>query len=70
MSMSGPAIDLRNAYKTVSLAWDDAREVWQDKVRHDFENNQWAALENHVHAVLSAMDRLTPVLAKAVRDCS
>jgi hypothetical protein len=70
MSLTSAAIDLSNALKTVRLAWEETREGWRDPVARDFEVNQWDVLENHVLAVISAMDRLTPVLSKALRDCS
>jgi hypothetical protein len=68
--MTGPAVDLKNGIKTVTLAWEDARQVWKDPVSQSFEADTWEPLENHVRAVLQAMDRLTPILAKALRDCS
>jgi hypothetical protein len=70
MSMVSAAVDLSNALKTVNLAWDEVREGWKDSVSRDFEANQWAPLENHSRAVIGAMDRLAPILAKALRDCS
>ena len=70
MSMTGPAIDLKNGMKSLTLAWEDLQPVWNDSVRQGFEADTWEPLENHVRAVLGAMDRLAPILAKAVRDCS
>jgi hypothetical protein len=70
MSMTSASIDLANAIKTARLAWELAREGWNDPVSRDFEAQQWEPLENQVRAVLSAMDRLAPILARAVRDCS
>jgi hypothetical protein len=70
MSLTSAAVDLANALKTVDLAWEEARSAWKDVVARDFEENQWAPLEGRVRAVISSMDRLAPILAKAVRDCS
>jgi hypothetical protein len=70
MSITSAAIDLSNALKTITLAWEDARAQWNDTVSHDFEAQQWEPLVVHTRAVIQAMDRLAPVLARAARDCS
>jgi len=70
MSLTSAAVDLSNALKTATLAWEDARAVWNDPVARDFETSQWEPLQNHVRTVIQAMDRLAPILARAVRDCS
>lgn len=70
MSISTAAIDLSNAMKNVRLAWEEAREGWKDSVARDFEANQYDRLEGRVRGVLSAVDRIAPILAKALRDCS
>jgi hypothetical protein len=70
MSLTSASMDLANAMKTTRLAWEEARLGWKDPVSRDFQAQQWEPLENHVRAVLQAMDRLAPVLAKALRDAS
>lgn len=70
MSLSTASVDLANAFKTVRLVWEETREEWHDPVRDAFEADRWVPLENHVRTVLQAMDRLTPILSKALRDCS
>jgi hypothetical protein len=70
MSLTSAAVDLNNALKTVTLAWDEARAVWNDPVSRDFEANQWVPLDSNTRAVIGAMDRLAPILARALRDCS
>jgi hypothetical protein len=69
MSLNGAWTDLSNGFKKVRLRWEEAREGWKDVVAHDFEANQWALLEQRVKAVLQAMDRMEPVLARARREC-
>jgi hypothetical protein len=70
MSLPGAATDLGQAWKTACLAWEEAQTGWHDPVSQDFDDNHWTPLENHVLAVIQAMERLAPVLARAVRDCS
>ena len=70
MSLTSAAVDLSNALKTATLAWEDARAVWNDSVAQDFQTSQWEPLDGQVRAVLQALDRLAPVLARAVRECS
>ena len=70
MSVTSPAIDLSNALKTIRLAWEDAQTEWTDAVSRDFESNRWDPLENQTMAVIQALDRLAPILARAARDCS
>ncbi len=70
MSVTSPAIDLSNALKTVRLAWEEAQTEWNDAVSRAFEANQWVPLDNHTRAVIQALDRLAPILARAMQDCS
>lgn len=70
MSLSTASVDLANALKTVRLAWEQTRPEWRDPVADAFEANQWVPLDNHVRNVLQALDRLTPIVAKALRDSS
>lgn len=70
MSLTSASIDLANALKVARRAWEEACEVWDDPVNQDFDAHHWRPLEEQVRAVLQAMDRLTPVLAAAARDCS
>ncbi len=70
MSLTGPAVDLGNALKTVHLAWEEAQKGWDDPVSRDFEANHIEILERQTRTVIQALDRLAPVLAQALRDCS
>lgn len=69
MSLNGAWTDLSSGFKKVRLRWEEAQEGWKDAVARDFEANQWAILEQRVKAVLQAMDRMEPVLARARREC-
>jgi hypothetical protein len=70
MSLNTAAVDLTNALESVDEAWQDAQEVWKDAVSQDFGENTIDPLTNRVRGVLQAIDRLAPILARAVRECS
>lgn len=69
MSLTTGTMDLNAALKTLRLRWDDATLVWNDRVRHEFEEQVWQPLTERVVATLRAMDRLAPVLIKMRQDC-
>ena len=70
MSLHSAGIDLNNALEAARLVWEQAQEGWNDPVTRAFEANEWEPLERQVEAVLQAIDRVAPILARAVRDCS
>jgi hypothetical protein len=70
MSLTSAAMDLNHGLKTVTRTWEEVRAGWKDPVSRDFEAFQLEPLANQVRAVLGAMDRLAPILARALRDCS
>jgi hypothetical protein len=70
MSLSSTAVDLSNALKTVKEAWEEIRAEWDDPVSRDIEADTIEPLERQATAALNAMDRLAPILAKALRDAS
>jgi hypothetical protein len=61
---------LNAALKDMRILWEQIRADWDDPVSKDFEENHWAPVELQCVATLRAIDRLTPVLAKAQRECS
>lgn len=70
MSLSAASLQLANSLKTARLVWDNARERWDDVTAHDFENDYWTPLKNQIDAALVGIDRLGPILDRAVRECS
>ncbi len=70
MSLTTASVELANAMKTVRVVWDDTLEVWKDPVARDFQAQRWDPLVAQVDATLGAIDRLTPILDRALRDCS
>ncbi len=69
MSVTTGTMDLNAALKVLRLRWDEATLVWNDSVRHEFEEQVWLPLTERVVATLRAMDRLAPVLIKMRQDC-
>jgi hypothetical protein len=70
MSLNSSAIDLANALKTVNEAWEEIRAEWDDPVSRDLDADTIGPLDRQATAVLNAMDRLGPILARAIRDVS
>jgi hypothetical protein len=70
MSLSTASVGLASALKTAHERWEDTRPLWDDAVSRDFEANHWLVLKNQVEATLNALDRLAPVLARAVEESS
>lgn len=60
---------LFNAMKTLRPHWEHIKDIWNDPVRRDFEENFWNPLDAHVGSTLRATDRLDQVLISMFRDC-
>jgi hypothetical protein len=63
-------LPLNNSLKALRQNWEAARQRWDDAVARDFEKDYWTPLRGQVDALLVAMDRLGPILDRAVRECS
>jgi hypothetical protein len=70
VSLNTSWIELNNALKALSEAWGETKSGWKDPVSRDFDEHHFEPLAAQVVATLRAMDRLTPVLEKARRECS
>lgn len=70
MSLNTGRAKLFQAMKTLRVHWESVQEVWNDPVRHDFEENFWNALDPQVQSTLRAIDRLAPELIQFKQDCS
>ncbi len=70
MSMTAASVELANTLKTVRTLWEEVRTGWKDSVAQDFEVQRWEPLVAAVESAIQAMDRLAPIIARAVRDCS
>jgi hypothetical protein len=70
VSLNAASLPLNNGLKALRQNWDAARQRWDDAVARDFEKDYWIPLRGQVDALLVAMDRLGPILDRAVRECS
>jgi hypothetical protein len=70
MSLTTASVELANALKTARVVWEDTIEVWKDPVARDFQSQRWEPLVAQVESTLGAIDRLTPILERAMRECS
>jgi hypothetical protein len=70
VSLTTASLELANALKAARLAWEQTRITWNDPVSRDFEEHHWEPLKAQVEATITALDRLSPILARALRDCS
>jgi hypothetical protein len=70
VSLTTASLELANALKVARLVWEQTREGWKDAVSRDFEAGHWEPLRDHVEATITALDRLSPILARAMRECS
>ena len=69
MSLETSRFQLFSALKTTRLHWEDVCDLWNDPVRQDFENDFWNHVEPTVKAAMSALDRLSQVMATLKNEC-
>ncbi len=70
MSLTTTSMTLADGLKSATILWEDARAGWDDPVAQAFEDDYWQPLNTQVDAVLAALDRLAPIMARAQEDCS
>ncbi|CAN5482088.1 hypothetical protein BH10PLA2_BH10PLA2_31430 [soil metagenome] len=70
MEMGTSWTQLTNSFTVLRANWDNLKDDWRDQAQEDFETRYWNPMEAQVKAVLRAMDRLAPHLAKAREECS
>jgi hypothetical protein len=70
MNLTTGWIELNSSLKTMRLRWEEIKNDWNDPVSREFEEKDWAPIEAQVEAALRAIDRLSPLLAKAKQECS
>jgi hypothetical protein len=69
MNLSSSSMEMGNALKELRIMWEETQAVWNDSVRHDFEEHFWTPFQGQVLSTLRAAERLSPVLEKVQYDC-
>lgn len=64
------ATKLEQAFKALSLRWEQAKHEWRDPTSRAFEENHLANLEPQVKQIVDAAARLAEVLDKAQHEVS
>jgi hypothetical protein len=70
MNVNIGVLQLHSALKTLRLRGDDARLIWTDSVRRDFEDNHWEPLVAQVMATHRAMEHLAQIVGIMRQECS
>jgi hypothetical protein len=60
---------LYDAQKTARARWEQTAGLWGDAPRREFEETVWVPLDEHVSAVLRAVDQLSVIFTQARHDC-
>jgi hypothetical protein len=69
MNLSNSSMELNGSLKDLRILWDETKEVWNDPVGREFEENRWLPLEARVRSALRAMERLAPIMEKVQHEC-
>ena len=70
MNVNIGMLQLHSALKTLRLRWDDARLIWTDAVRRDFEDRHWDPMIAQVMTTHRAMEHLSQIVGQMRQDCS
>ena len=70
MEISTDRAKLHNQLKDLRGRWVSLKDIWDDAVRQEFEENHWDVLEARVQAALRAMDQLSTVMTQVRHECS
>jgi uncharacterized protein YukE len=69
MSLASGRNQLSSAYKALQQQWAQTERVWRDDVRREFQETWWDDMEQRLHALTSATDRLDQTLAELRTEC-
>ena len=69
MSVSGARAKLKDAHRSLAVAWDQAKQSWDDPASRSLEKHHLELLESTVRAALGALDLMNEVLERVRRDC-
>jgi hypothetical protein len=70
VSVTAASLDMANALKAARVLWLDVLNNWKDPVSREFDEQHWMPLATQTEATIGALDRLAPVLSRALRECS
>ncbi len=59
---------METALKRLHQQWEQAKALWNDPVRWNFEQEHWEPLERQAQMTLQEMTRLAEMLAQARRS--
>lgn len=65
--LTNPIHDLDAAWKVLLYRWGATKEIWQDAVQQEFEQQHWTPLEEQTRAVQRELEALAQVISKARR---
>jgi hypothetical protein len=65
--LTNPIHELDDTWKVLLLRWGASKEVWQDAVQQEFEQQHWMPLEEQTRAVQRELEALAQVIHKARR---
>ncbi len=67
-SLNNTAAELHDAWQRLRQRWEDAKSLWNDPVRWNFEKDYWTQLEGQVQVTQREMERLAQVITQAQRS--
>jgi hypothetical protein len=70
MSLATGRFQIASALKTLAVRWDVTCLSWRDTVRRDFTTRYWNTLDGQLPQLLTAIDRLDQLIARARQECS
>ena len=69
MSTRASAANLVQAFKDLSVDWQQTKAHWRDAKSQEFERQYIEALPPHIARAMSAMEELDVLLRKVKADC-
>lgn len=70
MSLDAGRARLFTSHKTLVERWGEVHLYWHDMVRREFTEEHWVPLEQMVHRMMAAIDRLSQVMTQVKQECS
>ncbi|MFM8873953.1 MAG: hypothetical protein ACKOJI_11510, partial [Phycisphaerales bacterium] len=69
MSVAGARAKFKDAQRTLLVAWQQARQSWDDPVSQSIERHHLERLDTCIRTALGAMDSINETLERVRRDC-